>query len=96
MMVSADLRHPDIMNAIPVPIFLVDDDVRILDLNAAASGAFGLQKEAVYHRRGGDALHCLHSHDVPEGCGGAPACQACVIRNSVATASRAPAPTGGA
>ncbi|MFB3917265.1 MAG: PAS domain-containing protein [Terriglobales bacterium] len=80
---SADLHHPDIMNAIPVPIFLVDDDVRILDLNLAASTSFGLSKEAIYSRRGGDALHCLHSYEVPEGCGRAPACKKCVIRNAV-------------
>ena len=82
---SADLRHPDIMNAIPVPIFLVDDDVRILDLNAAASRSFGLSKDSICLRRGGDALHCLHSYDVPEGCGRGPACKRCVIRNSVAS-----------
>jgi PAS domain-containing protein len=80
---SVDLHHPDIMNAIPVPIFLMDDDVRILDLNAAASATFGLHKEVVYMLRGGDALHCLHSRDVPEGCGRGPVCKDCVIRNSV-------------
>ncbi len=78
-----DLHHPAIINAIPVPILLVDDDVRILDMNAAASAAFGVCKEAIYLQRGGDALHCLHSHDVPEGCGRGPACKSCVIRNSV-------------
>jgi hypothetical protein len=31
-------------------------------------------------------LHCLHSTDVPEGCGRAPLCEECVIRNSVAKA----------
>jgi hypothetical protein len=83
MSISADLHHPEIMNAIPVPIFLVDEDVRILDMNAAASGFFGVSKEAVHLVRGGDALHCLHAQDVPEGCGRGPACKSCVIRNSV-------------
>ncbi len=80
-----DLHHPDIMNTIPVPILLVDDDVRILDLNSAASAAFGVSREVARLRRGGDALHCLHSRDVPEGCGRGPACQSCVIRNSVSS-----------
>lgn len=80
---SADLRHPDVIDAIPVPIFLVDEDVRILDLNAAASHSFGPAKQEIQFRRGGDALHCLHSYDVPEGCGRGPACTLCVVRNSV-------------
>ncbi len=79
------LQHPEIMDSIPVPIFLVDDDVRILDLNSAASSAFGVLKDAIYLRRGGEVLHCLHSLDVPEGCGRGPACKSCVIRNSVAS-----------
>jgi PAS domain len=75
--------YADIFNAIPTPIFLVDEDVRILDLNAAASTAFGVSKQSVHLRRGGEALHCLHSTDVPEGCGRAETCKTCVIRNSV-------------
>ncbi len=75
--------HPAILDSIPVPIFLVDDDVRILDLNAAAGSTFGLSREVIYQRRGGEVLHCLHSQDVPEGCGRAPACKTCVIRNAV-------------
>lgn len=78
-----DFQYADLFNAIPVPIFLVDDDVRILDLNAAASAAFGVSRQTVYLQRGGEALHCLHSQDVPEGCGRAPACKKCIIRNSV-------------
>ncbi len=81
---GSHLQHPEILDSIPLPIFLVDDDVRILDLNHAASAAFGLTKETIYLRRGGEVLHCLHSLDVPEGCGRGPACKTCVIRNSVA------------
>jgi hypothetical protein len=78
-----ELQYTHLLNAIPVPMFIVDGDVRILDLNSAASKAFGLQKEAIHSRRGGEVLDCLHSHEVPEGCGHAPACRNCVIRNSV-------------
>ncbi|MFB3815245.1 MAG: PAS domain-containing protein [Terriglobales bacterium] len=81
----ADFHCADLVNAIPVPLFLVDDDVRILDLNAAATTTFGVTRHAVYQRRGGEALHCLHSQDVPEGCGRAPACRQCIIRNSVSS-----------
>jgi hypothetical protein len=79
------LQYAHLLNAIPVPMFIVDDDVRILDSNTAADLAFGLSKEAIRSRRGGEVLGCLRSHEVPEGCGRSPACKKCVIRNSVAS-----------
>jgi hypothetical protein len=78
-----NLSGADVFNAIPVPAFLVDHDVRILEANTAALSSFGLSKHKILSRRGGEALNCLHSRDVPEGCGRAPACKNCVIRNSV-------------
>ena len=72
-----------IFEAIPIPVFVVDDDVRILDLNGAAVQFCGQERDAVYRHRGGHVLHCLRSLDVPEGCGRGPACKSCVIRNSV-------------
>ncbi len=72
-----------IFDAIPIPVFVVDDDVRVLDLNGAAVQLCGQERNAVYRHRGGHVLHCLRSLDVPEGCGRGPACQSCVIRISV-------------
>jgi PAS domain-containing protein len=74
-----------VFDAVPIPMFMVDDDVQILDLNHAAALFCGQDKSAVYRRRSGHVLHCLRSTDVPEGCGKGPACRSCVIRNSVAT-----------
>jgi hypothetical protein len=74
-----------LLNALPIAIFVVDGDVRIRDLNAAATSAFGLNKPAVLDRRGGEVLRCLHAHDVPEGCGRGPYCRGCIIRDSVTT-----------
>jgi PAS domain-containing protein len=75
-----------VFDAIPSLIFVVDDDVRIQDYNAAAAELLLLQRPAVLKRRGGEILNCLHAADVPEGCGRAPLCKDCVIRNSVAEA----------
>ncbi|MEW6219665.1 MAG: PAS domain-containing protein [Thermodesulfobacteriota bacterium] len=72
-----------ILDAIPLSIFLVDEDVRILGLNAAAQQTLGLAPAEVLQRRGGEALHCLHSLETPAGCGGSPACRTCVIRLAV-------------
>jgi hypothetical protein len=83
MNLNDNTLYQTILNAIPTPVFVVDDDVRITDLNQVAYSLSGQEKEAVLRRRGGEVLHCLHSSDVPEGCGRAPFCHQCVIRNSV-------------
>ena len=83
MNLSDDSLYRSILNAIPSPVFIVDDDVRIVDLNRVASALSGQEKGAALTRRGGEVLHCLHSTDVEEGCGKAPFCKRCVIRNSV-------------
>lgn len=80
-----DSYYRTILNAIPLVIFVVDEDVRIHDLNNTASTVFGLNKSTVLKRRGGEVLHCLHWHDVPEGCGRGEFCQTCIIRDSVKT-----------
>lgn len=80
---NGDSYYKTILNAIPLIIFVVDEDVRIHDLNNAAAMVFGSNKATVLKRRGGEVLHCLHWHDVPEGCGRGEFCQTCIIRNSV-------------
>lgn len=70
-----------IFNAIPLPTFIVDEDVRILDCNAAGGRLLGPDAHLALHRRGGDALHCIRAE--PKGCGQSAACEDCVIRNNV-------------
>ncbi len=73
-------------NAIPFPILVVDDTIRILYWNSSALRLLG--SEEVLHQRGGEALHCIHSGDTAEGCGYGPHCKTCIVRNSVQEASR--------
>ena len=75
-----------VFDALPALVFVVDDDVRIQDYNAAAADFMSAQQPAVIKRRGGDVFHCIHSADVLEGCGRGPFCKDCVVRNSVAEA----------
>jgi len=82
---SENTYYRTILDSIPNPVFVVDGDVRIRDLNTAALRFCGQEMEAIYRQRGGEVLHCLHSLDVPEGCGKAPSCQNCTIRGSVTT-----------
>jgi PAS domain-containing protein len=77
-----------VFDAIPSMIFVVDDDVRIQEYNQAAANLLSGKGETIIQRRGGEVLNCLHSTDVPDGCGRALFCRSCVIRNSVTEALR--------
>lgn len=75
-----------VFNAMPSIIFLVDQDVRIQEFNQAAADLMMTKRRVALKHRAGDILHCVNSLEVPEGCGRAPYCKDCVIRNSVAEA----------
>ena len=77
-----------LFDAMPLPVFVVDEDVRILECNAAATRLFGPDTQAVLKRRGGEVLHCVNAAKVPEGCGRAPACFDCPVRQAVQAASQ--------
>jgi PAS domain-containing protein len=72
-----------IFNAIPTPVFVVDDDIRMLYMNRSATEIAAGEKDLPYLKRGGDVLHCIHTSESPAGCGHAPSCADCVIRSSV-------------
>jgi PAS domain-containing protein len=72
-----------VMEAIPIPVLVVNADVRILYYNPAASVLLGSEPEVVIRRRAGEVLHCIHSTEALEGCGYSPFCTDCIIRNSV-------------
>ncbi len=67
-------------------LWSVDQDVRIQEYNAAASALLTAERKTVLKRRAGEILHCIHSREVREGCGGSPFCKDCIIRNSVTEA----------
>jgi len=73
----------EILDAIPSLIFVVDKDMRIFDVNKAASEYVALPPELMYQKKGGDILICLNSAADRGGCGRAQSCGDCLIRNSV-------------
>ena len=79
--------HRTLFDAMPMPVFVVDKDVSVLEYNAAAARLFGSDKPAKLDRRGGEVWRCLHAAETPEGCGHALPCQNCVVRESVRTAA---------
>jgi hypothetical protein len=83
--VKKSLDNDDFLNTIldkiPFPIFLMDDDVRIHVYNLAAISLIDIELYRVNKVGCGDAFNCVHS--MPDGCGESEACKECVIRNSV-------------
>ena len=77
-----------LFDAMPMPVFVMDEDMRILECNAAATRLFGPDKQTVVKQRGGEVLHCVNAVKVPEGCGHAPACPDCPVRKAVQAAAR--------
>jgi PAS domain-containing protein len=74
----------NLFDAIPSPLFVVDEDVRILHMNRAAKALPGISNASAFMTRSGDALHCIRAEETPAGCGHSPSCRDCVIRTSVA------------
>ena len=67
----------------PTPVFVVDEEVRILAYNQAAIPLLGEKQDYVLHLRSGEALRCIQAARSPEGCGRGDQCGTCIIRNSV-------------
>jgi len=72
-----------LMEATPIPVLVINPEVKIIYFNPAASKLVGGNAEVVIRRGPGDVLHCIHSVEAVEGCGYSPFCKDCIIRNSV-------------
>ena len=76
-----------VLDVMPSAVFIVDEDVRIIDANRAACGLMNTApSSAEKPPRAGAALHCLHAAEHPEGCGRASHCADCVVRSAVGDA----------
>lgn len=57
------------LEALSAYVFVVDEDVRILAYNKRAGKLLEAGSREVLRKRAGEALHCLHATESPEGCG---------------------------
>ncbi len=71
-----------IVEAIPLPVFLVDDQLHVFRLNQAANDLSWLDPAAILQKQGNEVLHCLRVPDSIDGCGRGVSCADCVIRKS--------------
>lgn len=72
-----------ILDAIPLPIFVVDEEVRIFWSNQSSAPLLDAEPDSVFLRRCGEVFHCVHAMESQEGCGRTKFCPDCPIRNSV-------------
>jgi PAS domain-containing protein len=70
------------IDSIPIPLFVVDDDVVVQTVNAKACEFLGKEASALQGLRGGNVLECAYSRR-PEGCGKTIHCSGCAIRRAV-------------
>jgi len=74
-----------IFDGTPIPLFIVDEHLRIHDFNTAAEEMLGPESAMALDGQYGEAFHCVHAE--PNGCGKVESCHACAIRTSVSSAA---------
>src|SRR5512147_2271191 len=77
----------NLLDAIPSMLFIVDDDLRVVYLNAAAKKTLNSDDGQAYLKNGGNILNCINSGPAGDQCGKTDNCRSCVIRDSVNQAS---------
>jgi len=75
-----------VLNAIPSPVLVVDDDVKIQWFNLAGARLLAREPDLIIRRRAGEVLHCVHARQSPEGCGHGSFCPQCPVRAAVTQA----------
>ena len=80
--------HRVIFDAMPIPVLVVDRNLRVLEYNEAAAQLFGSDQPAISNRAGGEVWQCIHATGSSQGCGHGPTCRTCVIRDSIEAAAR--------
>ena len=85
--------HRVLFDAMPMPVFVVDQDISILEYNTAAAALLGRNKQKALLRRTGELLGCVHAQEAADGCGHSRVCCDCVVRQAVGSAFRGRAVT---
>jgi hypothetical protein len=81
-----------VLDAMPLPVFVIDRDLRVVDRNEAGAKFLGDAAAGLRHRLPGDILHCVVALSSPGGCGTGAACADCVLRGAVAASLALDAP----
>ncbi|MCD6287814.1 MAG: sigma 54-interacting transcriptional regulator [Candidatus Hydrogenedentes bacterium] len=69
-----------LFETIPCGVLIVDRDQRVHAANNVVDRTFGGAATEIVDSRPGNALHCIHVYDGPNGCGSGEWCKTCRIR----------------
>jgi len=72
-----------VLDAMPLPVFVLDRELRILDSNDAGAKFLEGAGADQAPRRPGDMLRCLVAIASPGGCGTGDPCKSCVLRGAI-------------
>ncbi len=76
-----------VLDAMPSAVLVLNQALQIIDTNRAADDLIqSLPGPDDGLLEPGNALHCLHAREHPDGCGHASVCSDCVIRKAIADA----------
>jgi hypothetical protein len=70
------------IDSLPLPIIVVDSNVRITAVNRTISGMLGKTPDTIVQHLGGEVFECAHAR-LPGGCGKTIHCSGCAIRRTV-------------
>ena len=73
-----------IFKNMPLMIFLIDSEKRILKINQAGLEKANKAFNKILGLRGGDILNCINSINNPKGCGASIDCKNCLINSTIA------------
>lgn len=86
-MIETFLARPEqirvVLDSLPIPIFLFDRDLRVLDANRSGFELLCEARSVAFRRRCGEVFRCIHARESLEGCGTTEACKQCGIRSAV-------------
>ena len=72
-----------IFEASPIGMLLMDEDTTIVDANSAIATMVSTSREKMVSKRAGGGLGCVHSSENAKGCGFAPVCADCALRQAI-------------
>ncbi len=72
-----------LLDILPTPILVVDDDLQVVDHNAAARALLVVPAEPEQPQRGGHVMQCVNAVRHPGGCGRTAYCPQCGLRGAL-------------
>lgn len=81
-LISLGKPFPDFLDSLPIPVFVVDENVRVISVNNLGQKFLSKNLATLQGCLGGQAFGCRYSQ-LPGGCGKTIHCKSCTIRRSV-------------